>query len=389
MKALWLASWYPNKQDKWNGDFIQRHAHAVALHCDVHVINVEPANLELAAATDVTIKKGNPAEVMVLFKNQGKLLNNYTYIKLFTTQVKKYIHENGLPDIVHVHVPFKAGLIALWIKKMYKIPYVITEHWAIYNKAAPDNYHTRSLAFKFLVKQIFLQAAAFFPVSNELGKAVNTLVAKTKFTAIPNVVDTSLFNYKPAEKQQGFSFIHVSTLKEQKNPKGIINCFARFNTLHPSTRLIMVGNCTEEIMQHAAQTGLHESKIVFKGEVSYHEVAVAMQQAHAFMFFSNYENMPCVLLEALCCGLPVVATDVGGVNEIINNANGLLVKPGNETQLLEAMLTMYHTYKTYNCRLIADDATAKYNYDAVGRQYVHQYQLNRRIVVRNNKEQHA
>ena len=50
-----------------------------------------------------------------------------------------------------------------------------------------------------------------------------------------------------------------------------------------------------------------------------------MQQAHSFVLNSNIENAPCVISEALCCGLPVIATRVGGVPEMVDKFNGILV----------------------------------------------------------------
>ncbi len=47
IKALWLTSWYPNQLDEWNGDFIQRHARAVSLYCNVEVIHVEADTQDL------------------------------------------------------------------------------------------------------------------------------------------------------------------------------------------------------------------------------------------------------------------------------------------------------------------------------------------------------
>jgi glycosyltransferase involved in cell wall biosynthesis len=92
-----------------------------------------------------------------------------------------------------------------------------------------------------------------------------------------------------------------------------------------------------------------------------------MKKASALVLFSFYENLPCVILESLCCGLPVIATRVGGVPEIIQDDNGLLVDAGNEQQLLQAMKTMIEKEEAYDRKKISDAATARYAYEKVGK----------------------
>src|SRR4051812_35325528 len=201
IRALWLTSWYPNKLDAVNGDFIQRHARAVALFCKVDVIHLEPDKnnvltnqLEISEETN-----GNLSETIVLYKLNsnflvGKLFSFTRYISLFKKQVQQYISQHGKPDIVHVHVPMKAGIIALWLKRSYYTPYVATEHWAIYNNEAEDAYPKRHFLFKYYTKKILVNAAAFLPVSRQLGKAVQQMVAIIPYTPVPNVADTNFFN---------------------------------------------------------------------------------------------------------------------------------------------------------------------------------------------------
>ncbi|TAL42608.1 MAG: glycosyltransferase, partial [Chitinophagaceae bacterium] len=79
-------------------------------------------------------------------------------------------------------------------------------------------------------------------------------------------------------------------------------------------------------------------------------------------------------LEALCCGLPVIATRVGGIPEIINQQNGLLIEPGNETQLIQAIEKMMDHYSNYNRKTISENAVLKFSYASVGQQLYSLYQ---------------
>jgi glycosyltransferase involved in cell wall biosynthesis len=114
--------------------------------------------------------------------------------------------------------------------------------------------------------------------------------------------------------------------------------------------------------------------LFFEAAVPYDEVARQMQLSSVLLLFSRYENLPCVLLEALCCGLPVVSSRVGGIGEVINDSNGILVESGNVEQLAAAMIGIIENYKIYDRASIAKEALAMYNYEAVGKKYLSVYQ---------------
>ena len=95
----------------------------------------------------------------------GRLLSHFRWLRLFKAAINNYIGNNGIPDVVHVHVPVKAGLFALWFKRKYKVPFVVTEHWGIYNDVEIHNYQGKSVAFRQLTRRVFEKADVFLSVS--------------------------------------------------------------------------------------------------------------------------------------------------------------------------------------------------------------------------------
>jgi glycosyltransferase involved in cell wall biosynthesis len=375
IRALWLTSWYPNKLDAENGDFIQRHAKAAALFSKIDVIHLEPDkhNVMTSHVETYTETNGNLSETIVLYKLNnnfliGKLASFAKYISIFKKQVRQYILLYGKPDIVHVHVPVKAGIVALWLKRKYKIPYVVTEHWTIYNNEAEDAYSKRTFLFKYYTKKILDNAGAFLPVSNQLGKAVQQMVSFIPYTPVPNVADTNFFNNANIKESKNiFRFVHVSTLKYQKNPEGILRVYAKFCRQYPVTELVITGEPYEPLAQYAKAVSIPDTNISFTGLISYKLVADILKQSHTMVMFSRFENLPCVIIEALCCGLPVISTAVGGIPEIINTSNGVLINNEDEDALYKAMEQLYSKYNFYDRKAIAKDAQEKFSYTTVGK----------------------
>jgi glycosyltransferase involved in cell wall biosynthesis len=95
--------------------------------------------------------------------------------------------------------------------------------------------------------------------------------------------------------------------------------------------------------------------------------------ANALVMFSNYENMPCVILEALCSGLPIVSSNVGGIAEIINTSNGYLIPAKNEEELYDAMIKMVKNYHQFNPVKISEEASKLSCYKTVGREIADVY----------------
>jgi glycosyltransferase involved in cell wall biosynthesis len=296
----------------------------------------------------------------------GKVLSHYRWLALFRQAIRRYMIENGKPDLVHVHIPMKAGLLALWVKKTYKIPFVVTEHWGIYNDVVTDKYEQKPRLFKHYTKKIFSKAIKFISVSKYLGEGVKKLVGGKEYEIVPNAVDKSLFYYK--EKQDSvFRFIHVSNMVPLKNAEGILRAFKTFSESKQVVKLVMVGDTDPAVRSYATGLEILNKTVFFRGEVLYSQVSKEMQSADCLILFSDIENSPCVIGEALCCGLPVITTRVGGIPELVDDSNAILVEPRNEEQLVNAMQQMIDQYAGYNKNKIAEDATGKFSYSVIGK----------------------
>jgi glycosyltransferase involved in cell wall biosynthesis len=380
MKVLWLASWYPDEYEPTNGDFVQRHAKALALLMPVYVIHVAQSGRDFHHLNKVDVKEQDNLHEAIhyfSFKKTGiplidKIRYNKTYLRYYKKIIHQYIQEKGRPDIVHIHVPMKAGIISLWIKKTFNIPYIVSEHSSLYLPEAKDNFNTRSFYFRLYTKKIFQQAALVTNVSAAISTRLEQLFALKAVRIIPNVVDTVYFHYKPKQQNTPFRWLHVSTMLPLKNVDKIIDAFKNISSKRNNWELVICGPVNEAYLKLVESLNL-QSNIKFTGEVSYAAVAQQMQQSDAFIMFSKHENFPCVIIEALCCGLPVVASAVGGIAEAVNAPNGILVKQGDGVALQQAILSIMDNPAQFDRPKIAAAAQSTYNYQTIANRFIDAY----------------
>jgi glycosyltransferase involved in cell wall biosynthesis len=378
--VLWIASWYPNPAEPYDGDFIQRHARALATQQPVDVIFIAQLGEQKNTEENIRTESINGVEetiVVFKFKSWGipgvdKLRYNIAYHRAARKALREYIARKGKPDLVHIHVPMKAGMIAMWLNRTLKMKYIVSEHSSLYDQTAPGNFFERSRRHKATVKRIFKKAAAVSTVSAAVGKTMQQVFQLAPVHVIHNTVDTSLFHYKLVPKQK-FRFIHVSTLTHQKNIQAIIFTAKRLYEQRQDFEMYIVGPQDDALKEFVREQKLG-AFIVFTGEVSYPEVAKLMQSASAFVLFSRHENFPCVLIEAQCCGLPCIAANVGGIAESVDPSNGILVEAGNEEALLAAMKQIMNGHDQFNAQQIAATAAMRYSYEVIGKAFSDWYE---------------
>ena len=371
---LWLPSWYPNQLAPFDGDFIQRHAQAAALYSNVYVIRIVPdknAVVTKNVKTEIG-KQNNLTEHIVYYKRStslfGKIIGSYKEIRLYRQAIRHCIKQNGKPSFVHVHVAMRAGLMALWVKRKFKIPFFVSEHWTIYQPGIPDEFTKRSFLFRYFSRRIIKGSDLLLTVSDDLGQQICKMVFPTKFHVIPNVANETFFYNKPLLSSK-FRFIHVSDMSYQKNAEAIVENFIMTQKNFPDTELVFVGLIDSRVSRIAEDSGLLNQAIFFRGEIAYEKVATELQNSNALVLFSHFENQPCVIIEALCCGVPVISSPVGGIPEIINHTNGIFANGESKYSLVEAMKQMIQNYHLFDAKKISEDAKGKYGYPVVGKMF--------------------
>jgi glycosyltransferase involved in cell wall biosynthesis len=336
LHVLFLASWYPSRILKSNGDFIQRHAEAVALQHKVSVIHVKSDdNLDCKIEIDDKNINGIRTIIAYIKNTRNPLIKWYRFIKAYQLLLKMVMPF----DIIHVNKFYPGGFFAYRLKKKKNIPYIITEHHTLYHKP----YNERIGFIEKLISKIIVKNANYVcPVSDNLGEAMQAFGLEGNYFSVPNVVDTKRFIPK-SKGNKIFNLLHISSMAQVKNINGLLNSIKNLENKIPNFHFYIIGGNAEDYQPKAKELGVNLEQVTFINQVPHNEVVNYFQKADAFVLFSDVENLPCVILESFSCGTPVISTDVGGISEYFPDEYGLLIQPRNEEELVNAIVKVYHS----------------------------------------------
>ena len=394
MNILHLLSWFPRPDDPTLGNFCVRMIDALPEDCHSVILSVcDGKNMtqsfevkEIAGAhhTHVQIYI-RPPKVNAIRKL--KMLRMYQYGLKY---IKKRFFE---PDLIHLHVTYPLGQVALLWKKLFGYKYVLTEHWTIYQ---PQNKDVLVGKLKKKIVKIANNAELIMPVSLDLQRCMEGHGVKNRFKVIYNLVNTDMFKLceppcidsnrttSARNDMQGSikndmhdwkkHILHISTLRDEaKNFSGILRTIERLRQQRDDFELHVIHDYDAPEFKAFVKDHKLEDCVIFHGKKTSAEVAEAYQQADFFVLFSNFENLPCVIVEAFASGVPVLSTAVGGIAEILSPERGILIPQGDEDALLKGMNAMLDHFNEYDRKAIRDYAIKTFAAQNIGRQIFEEY----------------
>jgi glycosyltransferase involved in cell wall biosynthesis len=119
----------------------------------------------------------------------------------------------------------------------------------------------------------------------------------------------------------------------------------------------------------AENLGLLNKYVFFKGIKLKNELAEILRRSDFFVLFSNYENLPCVLIESLASGIPVITTNTGGITEHISKEMGIIIEAKDEESLKMAIHKMLTGSQKYDAVYLNKYAADHFSYATVGSQF--------------------
>ncbi len=286
-------------------------------------------------------------------------------------------------DIFHLHSPL---IPRITVHK----PAVVTEHGTaagfINNLSGADLFTLVSKICKRMFvgydQSVLRQGQLITAVSGSCHDELNAYYGLEDSLVIPNAVDAGVF--RPAAGYDGAgngsdTVLYAGSFIAKKGIFDLVEA-AGILTFRDNIKLNYVlagsGPLARAIRKRVKKYGLEEL-FSFPGFLDRPALLTAYQGAKMFVFPSYHEGLPTVILEALACGLPVVATNVPGNKDLIRDGQtGLLVEPRQPEKLAEAMKTLCCDEKM--CRRLGETGrkmvTEQYSWSKVAREFEKQYQ---------------
>jgi L-malate glycosyltransferase len=387
MKVLVIPSWYPPN----GGQFIREHAMALAsagMQVDVlaglYTSIRKTSPLRWVSRDKMTIRKEeNIREIvrMCPIIPFSERLNYHSWIRTMLSFYDEYIAKWGHPDIIQVHSSVWAGVVASQIKKRYKIPYIITEHRSrlVHNKAQAQSmfrpWYTGPL------HEAFKNADAIITVSGALHNKIIDIHprAEEKLGVIYNMVDTDFFLPAPI-KRNNEKKLKLFTLASLEQTKGIDILIEALSILHskfPGKFYLSIGGDGKdrELLRNMCKKRHLDKQVNFLGELNRPQVLAAFHKADVFVLPNRSEAFGVVFIEAMSCGLPVIAGRSGEPETFITAETGLIVTPDDPQELANAIYTMKLEYQKYNPEIIRDYIVNRFSKEEIASQYTHLYDV--------------
>ena len=263
-----------------------------------------------------------------------------------------------------------SGAVALLLKFVYKIPYIVSLRGGDVPGFRPYDFKTFHKLIGPFLRIIWHQASAVIANSQGLYDLAHAFNARIEIPIIPNGVDGTQFTNAPRDWSYPQLF-SVGRIVYQKGLDLGLRALAQLKDLDWHWSIAGDGPQMATLKSLAHELGIDE-RVTFLGWQSKEELAKDYQQASLFLFPSRHEGMPNAMLEAMSSGLPVVATEIAGNEElVVEGKTGLLV-PSEDVDALRDALRKALTDSTLRERMGAASrlrVEKEYSWENVARQY--------------------
>jgi glycosyltransferase involved in cell wall biosynthesis len=356
LRVLVLTTQYPSEESPVDGIFVREHARAAAqAGADVRVVHLQrtPGRSGLY---ELRPEDDDPPLVRVRYRRFGRPLSYAAFLAGARAAA-------GDLDVVHA-TSHLAALAGLTLRK----PLVYSEHWSVF---LPENPARLSAPMARAARFALEWADLVLPPSEAMRAALAAFAPRARLRVVPNVVDDELF--RPGRHEPSGRLLSAGLMGEN-GAKGYDLLLRALALLDGRAHLEIVGDGPRrgEYEALARELGVAE-RVRFAGLRPKAELAERMRSSDLFVLASRFENNPCVVLEAMASGLPVVATRVGGLPELVDEASGLLVEPQPE-RLAARIAEALDRLASFDRDAIARRARERYGREAVGRLLLRAYE---------------
>jgi L-malate glycosyltransferase len=359
MNILLLTHSYPNKVNPLKCIFIKEQAKALSTFCEVTVVVFRIDFSTFSPISGYSFSKyisGNLTEYEVIVTKSLPVITQLKYLIATYRFIKNEILSKKRPDIIHSHLSYPGGFLGTILQQKEKIPNILTEHSRISS-------FSRSCIHKLCVKYTLRKAHSIIAVSNSLKTEI-IQIARRPVAIIPNFADSDKFNLRQSSSETAINIGFIGGMGN--NNKGLDLLLNAVSLLKRKDVILHIGgfgSLLEDFRKMAYDFGIGKN-CIFYGEISREEILDFYSHLNFFVLPSRYETFGIVLIEAMSCGLPVIATRCGGPQDIVLPFAGELIEKDNQEELVEAIKRMIANLGSYNKVAIRNYAIEKFGQSA-------------------------
>jgi glycosyltransferase involved in cell wall biosynthesis len=388
MRLLIVPSWLPHRCYPLEGQYVVDQAIAIGElrpswrvaisswnqgqnHLSVGHLLKSPScilrALTMTARTDEPVRENvhrftHPAK----YWREG-LGNRDAVLRANRDNLEKAVERFGGIDLIHAHVSYPAGWVAMRLHEETRIPYVVTEHMGpfplpVYQR--PDG------ALPAFIREPLERAGARIAVSPSLAKRIAEFgIPEPVF--VPISVDERMYHPASRPRDDGFVFF---TLCGMEMGKGVIDLLDAIALLLPTLteeerarlrfRLGGEGPAWGLFRDHGRKLGL-DRWLTWLGLLPRERARDEYQSSDAFVLASHHESFGIVFVESMACGKPVIATRCGGPEAIVTEDTGVLVDVGRPAELAAAMRSMVRGERTFDVARVRESFLERFSRTAV------------------------
>ncbi|RDI97050.1 glycosyltransferase family 4 protein [Dyella solisilvae] len=342
LRVLVLTNLFPTPWDPLRGAFNRQQFERLAQHHDVDVLTAVDFRERMAGVKGQVSVDGVRTDhfTFVYPPRIGRSLHAACWALSLWLQRGRRLRAAGY-DCLLASWAYPDAAAAGWLARRLGIPYVVKVHGSDLNVQAEHALR------RLQIRSALRGAAAVVTVSRALAeKAVALDAPRSMVHVLYNGVDPALFS--PGSRSQARAHLHlppdtplvlyVGNLKESKGCLDLLEAFPALMAAQPAARLVYVGAgpCWGPLLERATALGFAE-RVHLVGAIPHDALGDWFRAADLLCLPSHNEGVPNVVLEAMACGTPVVATRVGGIPEVLPDVAGLLT-PAHDRQALSGAL---------------------------------------------------
>lgn len=302
----------------------------VKLGVDVHVLTSHWVKAGRPYAADGVAVHSVPSYRKGIHELGVGGLVSYIYFgsRMLRRLTKRYTY-----DLIHFFCSIPSGLISGFSNR---VPYVVS----LQGFDIPGYQQSESRLFeqitKGLNKRILKQARAVTAVSNSLKEKASVVMPVSDIRVIHNGINLKAFPFQPKPPFKPFRLVCIARLTRLKRVELLIRAVAELADDDLEVSIIGDGYERNKLVNLAQRLKVNE-RIRFLGYQPHLELPTILNQSHVFVLPSVGESFGIVFLEAMACGLPVIAAHSHAVPEVVTSNEGILVEPGDLDSLCAAI----------------------------------------------------